>query len=72
MPVIEAQYAPILMPHDHRHINHVSETWGSAPRLKLLTGALAHGDLWPRPGEAVPGRGAPRYPLMARVTAGPA
>ena len=49
----------------------VSETSGSAPRLKLLTGALAHGDLWPRPGEAVPGA-APPLPLMARVTAGPA
>jgi hypothetical protein len=22
MPVIEAQYASILVPHDHRHINH--------------------------------------------------
>jgi hypothetical protein len=52
----------------HRH---VSKTWGSAPRLKLLTGALAHGDLWPRPGEAVPAV-APPYPSMARVTAGPA
>jgi hypothetical protein len=25
MPVIEAQCASILVPHDHRHINHVSE-----------------------------------------------
>jgi hypothetical protein len=28
---------------------------GGAPRLRLLAGALAHVDLWPRPGEAVPG-----------------
>ena len=25
MPVIEAQCASILVPHDHRHINHESE-----------------------------------------------
>jgi hypothetical protein len=41
MPVIEAQCASILVPHDHRHINHVSasqsaipqaDTWGVGPR----------------------------------------
>jgi len=30
MPVIEAQYASILVPHDHRHINH--ETTAAADR----------------------------------------
>ncbi len=33
MPVIEAQRASILVPHDHRHINHVSQTPCSAHSL---------------------------------------
>src|SRR4249920_2696539 len=37
---------------------HVSKTWGSAPRLRLLAGARANVDLGPRPGAAVPRRGA--------------
>jgi hypothetical protein len=39
MPVIEAQCASILVPHDHRHINHVRR-WCVAPSALL---GLEHG-----------------------------
>jgi hypothetical protein len=41
MPVIEAQCASILVPHDHRHINHVSAFRRAARRQS---------DRGPRPG----------------------
>ena len=69
MPVIEAQCASILVPHDHRHINHVSKAWAVHDGLKLLAGALRHGsDLWlqPRGGSGL----APPFTVLACVTAG--
>jgi len=38
MPVIEAQCASILVPHDHRHINHDS----ALPAVPTLTTRLDH------------------------------
>jgi hypothetical protein len=38
MPVIEAQCASILVPHDHRHINHVRMSAPGAARHKYTAG----------------------------------
>jgi hypothetical protein len=63
MPVIEAQCASILVPHDHRHINHERLDVAGAQLLVLLTGVLVYVNFWLD--RAVPGRGA-----VLRVMAG--
>ena len=44
MPVIEAQCASILVPHDHRHINHESEIWVIRLSSRLLLCVVADDD----------------------------